>query len=86
MKALGGCVSSGKAYTGKILHDARPANIPVQRGLELESVMNLKALGLTVPSLLARTDCSGLGCARRGAWKIDRTNLSSDCNWRNDNL
>jgi len=52
MQALGGCVSSGRAYTGKGLQGTRAA----KQGLEL--VINLKsanALGLsTLPSLLVR--------------------------------
>jgi putative ABC transport system substrate-binding protein len=57
---MGPIFRSGAEYVHRIIHGARPNELPVQRPTKFELVVNLKtakALGLTVPqSLLARAD------------------------------
>jgi putative ABC transport system substrate-binding protein len=47
-------------YTGRVLKGEAPSELPVQRAMKLQLIVNLKsakALGLTVPpTLLARAD------------------------------
>ena len=57
---MGSIFRSGAEYVHRIIHGARPSELPVQRPTKFELVINLKtakALGLTVPpSIVLRAD------------------------------
>jgi putative ABC transport system substrate-binding protein len=48
------------SYVGKVLHGARPADLPIERPVKFELVVNIKAakaLQVTIPAtLLANAD------------------------------
>jgi putative ABC transport system substrate-binding protein len=57
---MGPIFRSAAEYVHRIIHGARPSELPIQRATKFELVVNLKtakALGLTIPpSILARAD------------------------------